>query len=163
MLIRGLAAHEGQKMARERDGYQKLPKVTNLGVAPYIPPAVKASVIAGYTAGKSLRKLAIEFRLGRPTVTKIVNKLRQERLVELSRDRFKEFIDAALESYEFALREELDGKRAAEFLKAHGIIPTCGCNACARGKRLNAQQEKAAQSQTLASQPKLTDTPPANF
>jgi len=48
-----------------------------------------------------------------------------------------------------ALREELDGKRAAEFLKAHGIIPTCGCNACARGRRLNAQQEKAAQSQTF--------------
>jgi hypothetical protein len=69
---RGLAADEGQKMARERDGYQKLPKVTNFGVAPYIPPAIKASVIAGYTAGKSLRKLAIKFRLGRPTVTKIV-------------------------------------------------------------------------------------------
>jgi hypothetical protein len=77
--------------------------------------------------------------------------------------RFKEFIDAALESYEYALREELNGKRAAEFLKAHGIIPTCGCNACARGKRLNAQQEKAAQSQTLVSQPKLSDTPRANF
>jgi len=77
-----------------------------------------------------------------------VNKLRQEGVVELSRDRFKEFIDAALESYEFALREELDGKRAAEFLKAHGIIPTCGCNACARGRKLNAQQEKTAQSQT---------------
>jgi hypothetical protein len=123
MLIRGLAADKGQKMARERDGYQKLPKVTNLGVAPYIAPAIKASVIAGYTTGKSLRKLAIEFRLGRPTVTKIVNKLRQERLVELSRGRFKEFIDAALESYKFALRKELNGKRAAEFLKAHGIIP----------------------------------------
>ena len=82
-------------------------------------------------------------------MTKIVNKLRQERLVELSRDRFKEFIDAALESYEFAFREELDGKRAAEFLKAHGIIPACGCHACPRGRRLNAKQEKAAQSQTL--------------
>jgi len=46
-----------------------------------------------------------------------------------------------LESYEFALREELDGKRAAEFLKAHDIIPTCGCHACARGRRLNAKQE----------------------
>jgi hypothetical protein len=89
-------------MARERDGYQELPNVTNFGVAPYIPPAIKASVIAGYTAGKSLRKLAIEFRLGRPTVTKIVNKLRQERLVEVSVDRFKELMDAALESYEFA-------------------------------------------------------------
>jgi len=136
-------------MARERDGYQKLPKVTNLGVAPYISPAIKASVIAGYTAGKSLRKLAIEFRLGRPTVTKIVNKLRQERLVEVSVDRFKELMDAALESYEFALREELNGKRAAEFLKAHGIIPTRGCNACARGRRLNAQQENVAQSPDL--------------
>jgi hypothetical protein len=149
MLIRGLATDEGQKMARERDGYQELPKVTNLRVAPYIPPATKASVIAGYAAGKSLRKLTIEFRLGRPTVTKIVNKLRQERLVELSRDRFKEFIDTALESYEFALREQLDGKRAAEFLKAHGIIPTCGCHACVHGCRLNAKQEKAAQSQTF--------------
>jgi hypothetical protein len=59
----------------------------------------------------------------------------------------------SLESYGYALREELNGKRAAEFLKAHGVIPTCGCNACARGKRLNAQQEKAAQSQTLVSQP----------
>jgi hypothetical protein len=163
MLIRGLAADEGQKMARERDGYQKLPKVTNLGVATYIPPAIKASVIAGYTAGKSLRKLAIEFRLGRPTVTKIVNKLRQERLVEVSIDRFKELMDAALESYRYALREELNGKRAAEFLKAHGIIPTCGCNACARGRKLNAQQEKTAQCQTLVSQPKLSDTPRANF
>jgi hypothetical protein len=150
-------------MRREHDGYQKLPKVTNLGVAPYIPPAVKASVIAGYTAGKSLRKLAREFRLGRPTVTKIVNKLRQERLVELSRDRFKEFIDAALESYEYALREELNGKRAAEFLKAHGVIPTCGCNACARGRRLNAEQEKAAHSQTVVSQPNLTDAPDPNL
>ena len=123
-----------------------------MGVAPYIAPAIKASVIAGYTAGKSLRKLAIEFRLGRPTVTKIVNKLRQERLLEMSIDRFKGFIDAALESYEFALREELNGKRAAEFLKAHGIIPTCGCNACARGKRWNAQQEKTARSEAVASQ-----------
>jgi hypothetical protein len=148
-------------MAREHDGYQKLPKVTNFGVAPYIAPAVKASVIAGYTAGKSLRKLAIEFRLGRPTVTKIVNKLRQERLIELSVDRFAELVDAAMESYKYALREELNGKRAAEFLKAHGIIPTCSCNACARGKRLNAQQEKAAQAG--AYQPKLTDTTRANF
>jgi hypothetical protein len=136
-------------MSREQDGHQKLPKVTNLGVAPYIAPAIKASVIAEYSAGKSLRKLAIEFRLGRPTVTKIVNKLRQERLLEISVDRFKELIDAALESYGYALREELNGKRAAEFLKAHGIIPTCGCNACARGRKLNAQQEKAAQTQEL--------------
>ena len=150
-------------MARERDGYQKLPKVTNLGVAPYISPAIKASVIVGYTAGKSLRKLAIEFGLGRPTVTKIVNKLRQERMVELSVDRFAELVDAALESYEYALREELNGTRAAEFLKALGIIPTCGCNACARGRKLNAEQAKATQSQTLVSQPKLTDTPRANF
>jgi hypothetical protein len=82
-------------------------------------------------------------------VTKIVNNLRQERLVELSVDRFAELLDAALESYEFALREELNGKRAAEFLKAHGVIPTCGCNACARGRKLNAQQEKAAQTQEL--------------
>jgi hypothetical protein len=163
MLIRGLAAVEGYTMRREQDGYQKLPKVTNLGVAPYIPPAIKASVIAGYTAGKSLRKLAIEFRLGRPTVTKIVNSLRQERMVELSIDRFAELLDAAMESYKFALRQELNGKRAAEFLKAHGVIPTCGCNACARGKRLNAQQEKAAQSEAVASQPKLTDTTRANF
>ena len=131
-------------MAREREGYQKYPKVTNLGVAPYIAPVVKASVIAGYTAGKSLRKLAIEYRLGRPTVTKIVNKLRQDRLVEISVDRFKELLDAAMQSYEYALREELNGKRAEEFLKAHGIIPTCGCNACAHGKRLNVQQEKTA-------------------
>jgi transposase len=86
-----------------------------LGVAPYIAPAIKASVIAGYTAGKSLRKLAIEFRLGRPTVTKIVNRFQPERVVKLSVDQFKELIDAALESYQFVLREELDGKRAAEF------------------------------------------------
>jgi hypothetical protein len=163
MLIRGLAADEGQKMAREHDGYQKLPKVTNLGVAPYIAPAIKASVIAGYTAGKSLRKLAIEFGLGRPTVTKIVNKLQQERLVELSVERFRELLDAAMESYKYALREELDGKRAAEFLKANGIIPTCGCYACARGKKLNAEQEKTARFEAAASKPKLADPACANF
>ena len=152
MLIRGLAADEGPKMARERDGYQKSPKVTNLGVAPYIAPAIKASVIAGYTSGKSLRKLAIEFQLGQTHSDQIVNKLRQERLVEISIDRFKELLDAALESYKHALREELNGKRAAEFLKAHGIIPTCGCNACARGKRLNVQQEKAEEPEAMAAE-----------
>jgi len=44
--------------------------------------------------------------------------------------------------------------------KAHGIIPTCGFNACARGKGLNAQQEKAAQSEAVVSQPKLADYHP---
>ena|ERR1700730_3955092 len=109
-------------MPREQRGYQTLPKVTNKGVAPYIPPAIKAAAISGYTAGKSIRKLAIEFRLGRPTVTKIVNNLGQEQLVEQAIEQSKEFFDAALESYHFALREETDGKRAAEFLKAKGII-----------------------------------------
>ena len=104
-------------MARERDGYQKLPKVTNLGVAPYISPAIKASVIAGYTAGKSLRKLAIEFRLGRPTVTKIVNKLRQERLLELSVDRFAELLDAA-NGRGAAMKKKEDVHRMAEANKA---------------------------------------------
>jgi hypothetical protein len=41
-------------------------------------------------------------------------------------------MDAALESYEYALREELTGKTAAEILKAMGVIPTFGCEACAR-------------------------------
>ena len=81
-----------------------------------------------------------------------MNKLQQERLVEISIDRFKELLDAALESYKHALREELNGKRAAEFLKAHGIIPTCGCNACARGKRLNVQQEKAEEPEAMAAE-----------
>lgn len=143
MPTRVLDGISGDKMRRTEDSYQRLPKVTNLGVAPYIPPAIKASVVAGYTAGKSIRKLAIEFRLGRPTVTKIVNNLRQERMVQFSADRFARLLDAALESYGYALREELNGKRAAEFLKAMGIIPTCGCHACARGRKWNAIQARA--------------------
>ena len=118
-------------MPRE-SGYQKLPIVSNKGVAPYIPPAIKAAVISSYMAGKSIRKIAIEFRLGRPTVTKIVKNLGQERLVERAIEQSKDFFDAAIESYYFALREGTDGKRAAEFLKATGVIPTCGCVACAR-------------------------------
>ena len=37
-------------------------------------------------------------------------------------ERTKKFVDKALDSYEFALDEELDGRRASEFLIAKGII-----------------------------------------
>ena len=37
-------------------------------------------------------------------------------------ERTKKFIDKALDSYEYALDEETDGRRASEFLIAKGII-----------------------------------------
>lgn len=69
-----------------------------------------------------------------------MNSLGQEKLVAVSAEQFGELIDIAMESYRYALSEELDGKRASEFLKAMGVLPTCGCTACARTHKLNASQ-----------------------
>ena len=87
-------------------------------------PTKKAAVVLGFAQEKSIRQIARETKLNPRTVTKIVDEILPEWDEWKSKaiERTKRFVDKALDSYEFALDEEIDGRRASEFLIAKGII-----------------------------------------
>jgi transposase len=103
---------------------QGLPKSTKKGAAPRTSPVKKAAVAAGYGAGDSIREIARDTQLARETVRKIVDDIKpeHEELARQAKEITKQFYKDALQSYRYALREELDGRLAAEFLKAKGVI-----------------------------------------
>ena len=82
------------------------------GAAPRTHPAKKAAVVAGFAQEKSIRQIARETKLNPRTVTKIVDEILPEWDEWKSKaiERTKKFVDKALDSYEYALDEETDGR-----------------------------------------------------
>jgi hypothetical protein len=112
------------KGSKKVEVHHSTSKYSKNGAAPRTHPAKKAAVVLGFAQEKSIRQIARETKLSPRTVTKIVDEILPEWDEWKSKaiERTKKFVDKALDSYEFALDEETDGRRASEFLIAKGII-----------------------------------------
>jgi 1,4-dihydroxy-2-naphthoyl-CoA synthase len=89
-----------------------------------VPPGQQAAMQASYLLGKSIRQIAREQHRDPATVSKIVKSREMEKIVLDMREKFfGELLPRALQSVQFALEEETDGRLGYQVLKDSGAIP----------------------------------------
>jgi 1,4-dihydroxy-2-naphthoyl-CoA synthase len=89
-----------------------------------VPPGQQAAMQASYLLGKSIRQIAREQHRDPATVSKIVKSSEMDRIVLDMREKFfGKLLPRALQSIQFALDEETDGRLGYQVLKDSGVIP----------------------------------------
>ena len=90
----------------------------------HVPPEQQAAMQASYLLGRSIRQIAREQHRDPATVSKIVKSPQMAQIVLDMREKFfGELLPRALESIQFALDEETDGRLGYQVLKDAGVIP----------------------------------------
>ena len=89
-----------------------------------VPPGQQAAMQASYLMGKSIRQIAREQRRDPATVSKIVKSQQMDTIVlDMKQKFFGKLLPRALQSVQFALEEETDGRLGYQVLKDSGVIP----------------------------------------
>lgn len=83
----------------------------------------KLNVKRLYMQGLSIREIARREKLDRATITKIVSAEDMESYIEEHRHKLLGLAPKALESLEFALENEADGRVASQFLEKFAVFP----------------------------------------
>jgi transcriptional regulator with XRE-family HTH domain len=99
-------------------GTQKVKKV----VCPKTSAAVKAKIVAASANGKTLREIARETKKSVGTVSRVVQSLNKVDVIAQGREAILTLADKALESYEYALENEEDGRLAERYLARMKIL-----------------------------------------
>jgi hypothetical protein len=103
---------------------QNQPKPVTQKVKTRVPPGQQAAIQASYLLGKSIRQIAREQKRDPATVSKIVKSPDMDRIVLDMREKFfGELLPTALQSVQFALDEETDGRLGYQVMMDSGVVP----------------------------------------